>query len=118
MKTVPQGALKIGDVHFTLATVEGSDQTGEKKLGQGHPVICLVDLGTGLSITNGVEVVIAELHKWFGDDLDAYRVIYRDTMANWDGIAHRGGRFVHFIPLGGLTDRNRAIEAARGATTW
>jgi hypothetical protein len=34
-------------------------------------------------------------------------------MANWDGIAHRGGRFVHFIPLGGLTDRNRAIEAAR-----
>jgi hypothetical protein len=41
--------MKIGDIHFTLA-VEGD-------------VICLTDIGTGVSITNGAEVVIAEPKK-------------------------------------------------------
>ena len=96
--------MKISDVHFTLAVEDD--------------VICLVDIGSGVSITNGAEVVITELSLWFGDDLASKRVIYRDTMGNWDGLAQRGGRFFRYIALGGVTDRTLAIEAARADPNW
>jgi hypothetical protein len=88
----------IRDVHFTLQF-------------EGDGVIILLDHGTGLSITNGAELVIAELALWLGDDLARYRVIYRDTMQTWDGLAHQHGRFTRYVPLQ-TNDRRAAIDFA------
>lgn len=95
---------KTSDVDFTC-TIEGD-------------VICLEDIGTGRSITNGAEVVVAQLFSMFGADLAGKRIIYRDTMGNWDGLAHHEGRFLGFVPLGGIKDGDRAIEAARAHANW
>lgn len=94
----------ISDIHFTLSFEDD--------------VICLVDVGTGYSITNGADLVIAELYLQLGADLAGKRVIYRDTMGVWDGLAHRGNRFIRYVSLGGVEDRATAIERARALSDW
>lgn len=74
-------------------------------------VLCCVDLDRGRSITNGVEMVIADLAQGM-QPFDRYRIIYRDTDDMWDGIAHAGVRFLGFVPLR-TKDRSRAIALAR-----
>jgi hypothetical protein len=74
-------------------------------------VIVLIDIGTGQSITNGIETVLTDLAETI-ENLGQYRIIYRDTMQIYDGIAHNGSRFVGFVPLR-TRDRTNAIEMAR-----
>lgn len=85
------------EAHYTLS-IEGN-------------VIALVDLGTGVSVTNTTAEVIAELALMI-PNLNGYRVIYRDAMQNWDGLAQRDGRFIGFVPLA-TTDRQTAVDLAR-----
>lgn len=80
-------------------------------------VLCCVDTKRGRSITNGVEMVIADLAINLGaapphHGFERYRIIYRDTDDMWDGIAHAGLRFLGFVPLR-TKDRSRAIALAR-----
>lgn len=93
----------INDIHFTMET--------------HGDVICLTDLGTGYSITNGAELVINELYRLLGD-LSKWRIIYRDTDGWWDGLGEHDGRFTDYIALGGYTDREQAIAAARLHKHW
>jgi hypothetical protein len=92
--------VNIKDVHFAMHVEEN--------------VIALIDIGTGVSITNAAEEVVAELEVLFGDDLAHYRIIYRDTMGFWDGLAHLGDRFLGFVPLRcTANERGKAIDLAR-----
>lgn len=81
-------------------------------------IVVLVDVGgSRRSITNDAEAVVADVALMMGDDLTGKRIIYRDTMQRWDGLAHRGDRFIGFVSLN-ETDRGRAIEAARAHPNW
>lgn len=81
-------------------------------------IVVLVDIGgPRRSITNDAEAVVADVALMMGDDLAGKRIIYRDTMQRWDGLAHRAGRFIGFVPLN-QTDWGRAIEAARAHPNW
>jgi hypothetical protein len=73
-------------------------------------IVCLVDLNTGLSVTNGAEVVIADLAS--EGMLKGRKVIYRDSMGNWDGLSYRDDKFKSFVPLA-TTSIERALALAR-----
>lgn len=53
-----------------------------------------LDLEGARSVTNDAELVVAELAKVYGDR----RIIYRDSMGNWDELQHDGERFTGFRP--------------------
>lgn len=59
--------------------------------------IFLVDRNLGMSVTNDAENVVAEVVNEYGDK----RVIYRDSMGNWDELAHTNGTFGTFVPYRG-----------------
>lgn len=80
-------------------------------------VIVLGDLGTGRSITNSADAIIAELAASLGDEIDNWRIIYRDTMMVWDGLAHRGGTFLGFVPLRRV-EQAEAVIAALTYPDW
>jgi hypothetical protein len=73
-------------------------------------VLALIDLKHGISITNGVEAVLKDLH-FHMQGLNGYRIIYRDTSDQWDGIAHRGMIFLSFVSIAEKS-RERAIARA------
>lgn len=81
-------------------------------------VIAVIDLKHGVSVTNGVEAVLKDLH-WHMGGLNGFRIIYRDTNDQWDGIAHRGMIFLGFVPLN-TRSREVAINLARqkSADEW
>lgn len=81
-----------------------------------HPgVIVLTDLNGSQSITNDAEAVIVDLSTKY--DLVKNRVIYRDSMGRYDGLAVKGNRFVGFIHIG-LDDKHKAIMAAASRERW
>lgn len=48
----------------------------------------------GCSVTNDAENVVVALQNRF----PGYRVIYRDSIGNWDELCHDAGRFTGFAP--------------------
>lgn len=59
-------------------------------------LFAIEDTDTGVSITNDAEAVVYELvnvHK-IGDK----RIVYKDTMGNWDELLHDGDQFTGFAP--------------------
>lgn len=59
-------------------------------------MVFIIDTGAGVSVTNDAEAVVYELvnvHK-IGDK----RIIYKDTMGNWDELVHDGDQFIEFFP--------------------
>lgn len=62
-------------------------------------VLVLTDIKAGRSITNSAEWVVRDLAAMFPDDFDDYRIVYRDTMDRYDGLAHRGAEFIGFVPI-------------------
>jgi hypothetical protein len=92
----------MSDVFYTMQ-VDGS-------------IIALFGRDGGVSITNAADQVVAELHDALGD-LSGKRIIYRDTDGRWDGLAHRGAKFLGFVLIGG-DDRARATEIARCYLQW
>lgn len=63
--------------------------------------VWIIDLDGARSITNDAEAVCAKLHAI----LPGYRVLYRDTMGNWDELVIEHGRFVRFAPARELAKR-------------
>jgi hypothetical protein len=49
------------------------------------------------SVTNAIEVVVAELYA-AGRLVDGRRLLYFDSTGELDEIVHEAGRFVHFAP--------------------
>lgn len=74
----------------------------------GSKVVYLIDLATGVSITNGAESIVSEVSKAYPD----YLICYRDTLGQWcelrtlDGDFHSFGRWLAAHP----TDKE--VEAA------
>jgi hypothetical protein len=49
----------------------------------------------GTSVTNDAEAVVAEVLEQYDPTC---RIVYRDTMGNWDELAHDGESFIDFLP--------------------
>lgn len=66
-------------------------------------IMAIVDMSNSagtMSVTNDAEAVVSYLHAKAG--LGGRRLIYRDTMDQWDELLHDGnGRFLGFRHLGG-----------------
>ena len=56
--------------------------------------IYLVDRDGPMSVTNDAEAVV----KFINDMYPGRRIIYCDTMGNWDELLHDNGRFTDFAP--------------------
>jgi len=56
--------------------------------------IFISDNDDGVTITNNAKGVVFDIWKRYGDR----RVIYRDTMGNWDELVHIKGVFLHYAP--------------------
>jgi hypothetical protein len=50
---------------------------------------------SNMSVTNDAENVVIKLLTTFGNK----RIIYRDTMGNWDELCHNGRRFTHYMSV-------------------
>ena len=87
-----------GEPDGTIALLEGD-------------VVILTDLKTAISITSSAEEVVLEMAWMLGPTFQRYRIIYRDTMDNYDGLAQRDGVFLGFVPLN-TQDRHRAVALA------
>jgi hypothetical protein len=59
-------------------------------------IVWIVDLDTlgARSVTNDAEAVVQALHAQY----HGFRVIYRDSMGNWDELVHAQGRFMDYRP--------------------
>lgn len=58
-------------------------------------MIWIADVGrNSLTVTNDADGVVQRVLAEF----PGRRIVYRDTMGNWDELVHRGGRFVDFAP--------------------
>lgn len=56
--------------------------------------VFLIDNDIGRSVTNDAEAVVAHIYNQFPNR----RIIYRDTMGQWDELAHNHGIFTNFLP--------------------
>lgn len=68
-----------------------------KIVGVTKNFVYLVDyslLFGNLSVTNGAETVVSEVHAKF----PGRRILYRDTMGRWDELVHENGVFTKFAP--------------------
>lgn len=57
-------------------------------------IVWIVDNNIGRSVTNDAENVTMELNQQFPH----HRIIYRDTIGQWDELVHTNGVFVKFKP--------------------
>ena len=57
-------------------------------------IVFLIDDDGDVSVTNDAEAVVAEVNSRY----PGYRIVYRDTMFNWDELVHDNGRFTGFAP--------------------
>ena len=55
-----------------------------------------------LSVTNDAEAVVDWILTAYSDD-KTRRIIYRDTIGQWDELIHDGEKFVGFGPYSGPT---------------
>jgi hypothetical protein len=56
--------------------------------------IFIIDNDDGRTVTNDAERVVFELWNQYGDR----RIVYRDTMGNWDELVHDEGVFKRYAP--------------------
>jgi hypothetical protein len=74
----------------------------------GTKVVFLVDLATGVSVTNGAEAVVEEVSKSYPN----YLICYRDTLGEWSELKVRDGAFLSFGPWCAGHPSNEDVEAA------
>lgn len=57
-------------------------------------MVFIVDNDMGMSVTNDAENVVADVLRQYPN----HRIIYRDTMGQWDELVHFNGKFTGFAP--------------------
>lgn len=57
--------------------------------------VFIVDNDDGVTITNDAKHVVEQLWRHYDDR----RIVYRDTMGNWDELIHVKGVFLHYAPF-------------------
>jgi len=89
----------------------------------GAPVLVITDLNRGgMSVTNNIEAVLRKIETDVDTDLYfltlcGWKVIYRDSEGNYDGVELLATGDVSFYPLAAgriVTSESEAIELARG----
>lgn len=55
-------------------------------------VFIVDDDNGGMSVTNAAEAVVKDIYEFYGDR----RIVYRDTMGEWDELLHNHGTFAGF----------------------
>lgn len=97
----PICAAKTGAAPAQRSLIEAEYDVARLEL--GHPgCVWIVDLDRGArSVTNDADRVVARILA----DYPGYRIIYRDSLGNWDELKHDGARFTGFAPA-----RDMAIE--------
>lgn len=81
------------------------DMFGEAEFGYSldsdSRVLSIVDHDFGArSVTSDIENVLARISEWSGKSLAGYKVMYRDSMGIWDGVAvNKNGGFLGFFSL-------------------
>ena len=56
-------------------------------------ILLIEDLNGPMSVTNDAENVVADL---LAAGHSNYRIVYRDSMGQWDELLHNGFRFIGF----------------------
>lgn len=65
------------------------------KIYQVDKIIEIQDLNLGkMSVTNNIENVIDEIAKEEGINKSEFKVIYRDSVGNWDGFNTKTNQFI------------------------
>ena len=63
------------------------------RVDENEKIVYIIDGNTGdMSVTNDAEAVTKFLNQIYNN----YRIIYRDTMGNWDELVHDFGTFKEF----------------------
>jgi len=57
-------------------------------------MVFIVDNDVGMSVTNDAENVVVDVLRTYPN----HRIIYRDTMGQWDELLHHNGQFAGFAP--------------------
>lgn len=57
------------------------------------------------SVTNDAHAVVAKLVAEYGDR----RIIYKDSIGNWDELKHEGNRFIGFAPARNMSPEEVAL---------
>jgi hypothetical protein len=79
--------------NYTYGIADGTDEK----------ILWIVDSNLGnMSVTNDMENVLDEIEKKTQLPLNDYKIIYRDSMNNWDGVDYKNGN-VNFIFLNAPT---------------
>lgn len=65
-----------------------------QKVDKDKKIVYIVDLDGPLSVTNDAEYVVRTLDNMYHN----FRIIYQDTMGNWDELKHDNGVFTGFAP--------------------
>jgi len=87
----PFSFLHIG---AELGTARGA-QYAVRRIDAKLRIIFIVDHDERLSVTNDAEAVVEQLMGFLAPD---WRIVYRDTNAEWDELGHDGQRFTMFKP--------------------
>jgi len=53
-----------------------------------------------MSVTNNIENVLDEIAKELNTSMQNYRVVYRDSDGNIDGVSIKDGQFLNFYYIG------------------
>jgi hypothetical protein len=75
--------------------------------------IAIIDEHGPRSVTNDVEGVLELVAIVANADLDAHRIVYRDSDGFWDGIITHGNRFHAFMLL-----RANTLDQAKQRHGW
>lgn len=99
---------KLQEAHCMNRNLFGSKADFSYEIVAG--VVCIVDNDRGMSVTNAVDAVLAEIAA-VGIDVGQHRVIYRDTLRVWDEIVvDQAG---HFVSFKSLNERERCAALAK-----
>ena len=78
---------------------------------QEGPFIFITDHDRGMSVTNNVENVLAEVEEEAGYPIGEFKVIYKDTMGQIDGIQTKENKFHDFYRIGAKTFEEAKAKA-------
>jgi len=70
---------------------------------QEGPFVFITDYDKGMSVTNNIENVLAEIESDLGHPIGEFKVIYKDTMGQIDGVQTKEGKFHEFYHIGTKT---------------
>lgn len=76
----------------------------------GKPYIIIVDLDRGMSVTNDIENVVAEIAAKESLDPNKCGIVYRDSTRRWDGWDSKTEKFLSLNAISSIHAIQKLIE--------